>query len=65
MNTAIYISFGLMFFVGATKMFLWPKLWNKKPWWPTFNLWYGKLMIVCTLFFFGVGLWELVKFLFQ
>ena len=65
MKNRFYISFAIMFVIGASKMFLWSKLWNDMAWWPTFNFWYGKLMIAATLVFFGIYLWELVKFLFE
>ena len=65
MKERFYITFAILFVLGATKMFLWPKLWNKKAWWPKFNFWYGKLLILATLAFIGVFIWELVKFLFQ
>ena len=58
------ISGLILFFVGAAKMFIWSPLFNKKPWFAKFNTWYGKLMIACTLVFFGICLWELVKLLF-
>jgi hypothetical protein len=59
------ISFLVLAGLGASKMFLWDRLWNNKAWWMEFNQWYYYGIIAATVVYAVIFFWPLIKKLFQ